>query len=246
MGPLTQSLDPYLAANAAVYEIKALVAAEDLEQAESKIAALLALPQRVEQYTHSAAEMHYLKGYCELGNLKYAEATRSLLAMLERFQDAPQRLRITAQQMLAELRQRVPDSLDDVTDLMSYATRRLANSDTGQRVQDRQGRAIQILDKLIEEAGQREQSSAGGGGGSQSQPQSTPNRAQRPMQDSHLPQGSSPQQPHLRQRVVQPGQAWGAMKPAERERVLQVLKDSFPDRYRRLVEQYYQQLAQEP
>ena len=36
------------------------------------------------------------------------------------------------------------------------------------------------------------------------------------------------------------------MKPAERERVLQVLKDSFPDRYRRLVEQYYQQLAQEP
>ena len=246
MGPLTQSLDPYLAANAAVYEIKALVAADDLEQAESKIAALLALPRRVEQYTHSATEIHYLKGYCELGNLKYAEATRSLLAMLERFQDAPQRLRVTAQQMLDELRQRVPDSLDDVTDLMNYATRRLASSDTGQRVQDRQGRAIQILDKLIEEAGQREQNSAGGGGGSQSQPRSTPSRPQQPMQDSHLPQGSAPQQPQLRQRVVQPGQAWGAMKPAERERVLQVLKDSFPDRYRRLVEQYYQQLAQEP
>lgn len=45
---------------------------------------------------------------------------------------------------------------------------------------------------------------------------------------------------------ARPGQAWGAMKPAERERIIQLLKDRFPDRYRRLVEQYYRELAKEP
>ncbi|HUU82484.1 MAG TPA: hypothetical protein VM243_03165 [Phycisphaerae bacterium] len=244
MKPLTQSLDPYLAANAAVYEIKALVAADDLEQAERKIAALLALPLRVEQYTHASAEVHYLKGYCELGNLKYVEATRSLLDMLERFQDAPQRLQVTARQMLAEVRTRIPDGLGDVTDLMTYATRRMANDDTGQRVQERQGMAVEILDRLIEEAQQQEQSGAGGGG--QSRPGSGSDRTQQPMRDSHLPQGPGSQQQRIDQRVANPGEAWGAMQPAERERIVQVLKENFPDRYRRLVEQYYEQLSQEP
>jgi hypothetical protein len=36
------------------------------------------------------------------------------------------------------------------------------------------------------------------------------------------------------------------MPPADRERILQALRESFPNRYRQLVEQYYEQLAKKP
>jgi tetratricopeptide (TPR) repeat protein len=251
MGGLGEDLDPYLAANAAVYEIKSLVAAEALEEAEARLAVLLALPARVQEYTVSAAEVYYVKGYCELGNLKYGQASASLATFLEMFPDAPQRLRMTATQMLAELRLRVPERLGDVTDLMDYAARRLGNSDPGQRVQRRQEKAVEILDKLIEDAEQQEQSSSGGGGSSQDSSQSRqrrPSQPQSPMQDSRAPAGrpSPGSEDAGQRRSVQPGEAWGAMRPAEREQIIQALRDRFPDRYRQLVEQYYLELSKEP
>jgi hypothetical protein len=36
------------------------------------------------------------------------------------------------------------------------------------------------------------------------------------------------------------------MPPAERERVLQALRGTFPTRYRQLVEQYYEELSKKP
>ncbi len=42
-----------------------------------------------------------------------------------------------------------------------------------------------------------------------------------------------------------PGDVWGQMKPQERARILQVLQENFPSRYRELVEQYYSHLAKE-
>jgi hypothetical protein len=35
------------------------------------------------------------------------------------------------------------------------------------------------------------------------------------------------------------------MKPQQRARILQVLQENFPNRYRQLVEQYYKELARE-
>lgn len=254
MGAVSNDLDPYLAANAAVYEIKSLVAAEALEEAEARAGALLGPPGRVTEYTLSAAEVYYLKAYCELGNLKYTEASVSLAAFLQMFPEAPQRLRVTATQILAELRLRVPERFGDVTDLMDYAARRLDNGDSGDRVRQRQQQAVEILDKLIAEAQEREQSSGGGGAsrGADRQGRRGANQASAsggPMQDSFAPPGrASPVTPEEsdRRASARPGQAWGAMKPAERERIIQLLKDRFPDRYRRLVEQYYRELAKEP
>ena len=47
-------------------------------------------------------------------------------------------------------------------------------------------------------------------------------------------------------RRANPGEMWGSMPPAERERILQALRESFPSRYRQLVEQYYEELAKKP
>ena len=38
---------------------------------------------------------------------------------------------------------------------------------------------------------------------------------------------------------------WGRMPPKERERILQSMQEQFPNRYRELLEQYYEHLAKE-
>ncbi len=247
MGGLKTSLDPYVCANAAACEVKALVALDDLEQAAIRIAELLAIPNRLEQFSHSAPEVHYMRAYCQVGNLKHTEAIKSLTEFLDRYPDASSRLRLTAQQMLTELLQRSMERLGEVTDLMDYAARRLSRADAGETVLGRQTKIVDILDQLIEEAKERENSNKGSGGssGNQSQPQQKPGQGKSPMQDSRLPGGAPNSEQHLRNRSVLPGEAWGTMKPADRDRIIQHLDDRFPDRYRQLVEQYYLQLSEE-
>jgi len=251
MAPLADGDDPYLAVNAAVYEIKALIAREALEEAGQGITELRARGDGVERHTHAASELAYLQGYCELGNLDYRAALRSLGAFLERYPDAPQRLRVTARQMITEIERRVPGRIGEVTDLLDYAGRRLGNADSGDRVQQRQQEALDLLDRLIEEAEEQERNarSGGSGGGGSDSPQNRPQPSGDPLPDSRLAPGRPPPagaDADRRRRVARPGEAWGAMQPAERERILQTLKDRFPDRYRQLVEQYYRQLAEEP
>jgi acyl-CoA reductase-like NAD-dependent aldehyde dehydrogenase len=66
------------------------------------------------------------------------------------------------------------------------------------------------------------------------------------MKDSSLPGGEAGEDSLRASQRVKPGESWGAMAPAERERILQALRDNFPARYRQLVEQYYEQLAKKP
>jgi len=89
-----------------------------------------------------------------------------------------------------------------------------------------------------------------GGGGQQPQQKSggksgQPNPSS-PMEQSGLP-GGNPSEGNLREmRRANPGEMWGEMPPGERERILQALRESFPSRYRKLVEQYYEELAKKP
>ena len=232
--------NPFLAANASVFAIKSVVEQRKYEEAGKRLDAFLVDPTAVDLFTCFAAETAFLKGYLELQNIRYDDAVASLQRMLDRYPNAANRLRTAARQMLAELRSRQPERIGDVNDLMIYAERQLGLYNTGPRVQERQKRAVDLLDQLIEEAESKEQSSSGGGGGSGQQ---TPNA---PMQDSELPGGGGADV-HLRSaRKVRPGEAWGAMQPAERDKILQALRDRFPSRYRQLVEQYYKELSKQP
>ncbi len=243
MNGLSGDGDPYIAANATVYAIKSLIEQNKVEAAATAIEAFLVDPTAVDLYTPYAAEIAFLKGYAELQMLQYGQAAKSLRRMLTSHAEAAQRLRVSARQMLAELARREPERLGDVADLMVYAGRRLGHRYTNDSVQSKQLRAIELLDALIEEAEQNEQGGGGGsgsGGSGQQSPQS-------PMPDSQLPGGSAAEGTNLRSaRKIRPGTEWGAMPPAEREKILQSLRDSFPSRYRKLVEQYYQDLSKKP
>jgi tetratricopeptide (TPR) repeat protein len=242
--PLLTSPDPYLATNAAVLLARSLVDQDRLEDAQAVLEPLVARRDELIAHSFAETEVDFLLAYCQLSNLQYDKA----LAGLERFEqdypDAPDRFRLPAHQMLQELRARRPESLGEVSDLMVYSSRRLASGQPGKPVQIKQERAIELLQKMIKEAEQREdeqkkQASSGG----QGQPQ--PGQPNSPAQQSYLPGGKSEIGKLGRSPVVRPGEEWGKMRPADRERVLQSLRKNFPSRYRQLVEQYYRQLAKE-
>ncbi len=242
MANLGQHPDPYLSANAKVYAIKSLVEDRRIIDAKTEIESFLEDPTAVDLYTPYAAEMAFVKGYVALQALEYDQAAASLQTFVNQYPDAADRLRVSAKQMLAELARRQPERLGDVADLMVYSGHRLGHDFTGKPVQEKQQQAIDLLDKLIEEAESAEKS-GGGGGGSGSGQQSP----QTPMQDSTLPGGTGSQGQNLRNaRKIKPGEAWGSLPPAERQKILQSLRDSFPSRYRKLVEQYYQDLSKKP
>ncbi len=239
--------DLYVAINAAVYEIKSLVALERLIEAGERIAKLLENPgeEAIKEYSYFAAEVAFLQGYCLVADLRYKQGTEVLTKFLVDYPQAPLRLTIAAKQMLTELANREPESVGEVVDLMDFSHKRLNQGDSGKVVQTRQERIIDLLDRLIKEAEDHEKNckcskcSGGSGGGRGS---NTP-MPQSPMPESQLPKGAVPEGDLREARRANPAESWGALPPLERERILQALRESFPSRYRQLVEQYYEQLA---
>ena len=147
--------------------------------------------------------------------------------------------------MIAELQNRLPEQIGEVCDLMNYSARRLGHEDLGEPVQTRQQRIIELLDKLIEEAESQESSSSSSSGGSSGGGQGSQSPSN-PMQQSQLPGGAAKEGALRARRRANPAEVWGTMPPAERQRILQALRDNFPSRYRQLVEQYYEELAKKP
>jgi hypothetical protein len=246
--PLHDAKDPFVRYNARSYAAKALVHMDRLVEAQERIEALLDVARGLAMHSLDEPELVYMLGYCQVQNLEHAAAQATLEGFLRDFPDASPRFVVTAKQMLAELARRIPESMGEVADLMGFSEKRLAASDPSERTQTVQDRVVELLDKLIEEVENQEQQASSSSNQSQrsrqrSQQQPQP---QSPMDKSQLPPGSPQDGTKRPGRVVDPGDAWGAMPAAEREKVLQVLRDRFPGRYRALVEQYYESLAEQP
>ncbi len=252
MAGLAKSGDPYLSANAAVFEARALVEAERLDAAQKRLTKLLENETSLRRHTLHAADARFLIAYCAKHNLQYDAAVEALESFVRDYPQAPERLRAAARQMLQELKLRKPDGLGDVADLMAYAGRRLGHHVADDSVTDKQARAVALLDALIKECEDKEckggqcKSCKGKGckkcGGSGKA--SGNNIPSSPARESTLPGGKA-RIGELRRTVARPGEEWGKMPEAERERVLQAIQKHFPTRYRELVEQYYKQLAKQ-
>ena len=247
MGDLKSDANPFVRSHATVYEIKCLVEGDRMQEASERITSLGADSlAELGGYTYHRSEVDFLRGFTLVANLQYDEGAVALRQFLENHPDASQRLVISAEQMLAELMSRSPESIGEVADLMTFCGRRLGLSDTGTVVRERQDRIVDLLDKLIEEAEQQESQSSSSGGGGGSGNNSGKQSPSNPMQESRLPGGSGREGDLRDGRRANPAETWGSMPPAERERILQALRDSFPSRYRKLVEQYYEELGKQP
>ena len=246
--PLAAGSDPWIGLHAKAALARALIEQDRLEAAQRLLADLQQRRADLADKSFLEAEVDLLVGYCHLANLEYDQARLALERFERDHPDAPDKYRLPAGQMLAELKARRPGSLGEVSDLMVYAGRRLNRGLADPPVRGAQRRAIELLSQLIKEAEQREKQASAAGSGSSSgrggiAPGGTPRT---PAQQSMLPAGPGQKGELNRSPAARPGEMWGQMRPEDRQRILQSLRESFPSRYRQLVEQYYRQLAKEP
>lgn len=194
------------------------------------------------------AETFFLKGICEAKLLMREEAMESFAEFMRTYPDAPERLRVTAWRQLETLALVEEGSLVDVYQKMEYSRRRLAKARTNGPTQTQQNATIDILDKLIEEAEEREavseseskkegegkekSKSKSGGGGKEG-----------------LSGGGDDKTPMKTVRQVQQGTTrtpWDHLRDKKRDaKALAAIKDKYPARYRALIEQYYKSLQEE-
>lgn len=243
--PLTRSTDPYVAAHALYYGARALSRLGRYEEAEALLRPSVETPDQVARHTPLAAALFYLRGYCQARNLRFEEATGTLDA-LRQAPNLPEPVRLGARQTLLEIERRQVGTLDEVALVMTYVADRLASTDRADRVGARQQEVIALLDKLIEQEQSQEQQ-GGGGGKSQGQRPGPPQAAQNstPREQSEAPDGAGQIGDLHAAPTIQPGESWGSLPPADRERILQNIREHYPSRYRQLVEQYYRSLAED-
>lgn len=242
---LSRSEDPFLAVAAAELAATTMIELGTVDRCQSMLDRVRRSHRPIERYTTGSGHFRFMLGYCQVHNLQYARAYATLEDFLKNHPNAPERLRVSASQILTELARRVPGKLGDVRDLLTYAHRKIRNRLTDVALLDRQDEAIALLDQLIEEAEEQE-SNQGGGEGSGSG-KDGPSGGQRPgggARRSMLPSGEGGVG-ELRKVRARPGEVWGKMPPKEREQVLQTLQRRFPSQYRELLEQYYKQLAKD-
>jgi hypothetical protein len=245
--PESSTVAPFVIANAAAYEVKSLVAQEHIIEAGRLLEPMMAEGGvDFDRFSYFAPEMDFLRGFCLVSDLQYEKAADALRTFFLKHPQAPLRLAVPAKQMLTELLHRKPEDMGEVVDLMKFSRIRLARADGGTTVQERQQRILDLLDVMIKEAEEQEKKQCcGGGEGGGSQSKQGKGKG-KPMQESSLPGGAIPEGPRRAARRANPAEVWGTMPPADRERILQALRESFPNRYRQLVEQYYEQLAKKP
>ena len=237
--------DPFLAANAEYFWVRGAVELGRYEEVEARLAELEADQDDYIAHTPYAPHLWFIKSVCEARNLRFAKSQQTLDELREYFDDAPEAVRVGAAQLRLEIERREQGTLGEVGRVMEYVADRLNTADTEERVQERQRQIIAMLDKLIEQQEQQEQQ-GGGGSARPNNQQKPPRQAQQdPKQQSDAPGGGGKVGDLHAAPQANPGESWGKLPPAEREKILQSIREKFPSRYRQLVEQYYRALADE-
>ncbi|NJL32385.1 MAG: hypothetical protein HC898_12650 [Phycisphaerales bacterium] len=166
--------------------------------------------------------------------------------VLENYPEAHPRWKLGAQARLRELADQQPGTLGEVAGHMDFSRRRLAQAQADDSTQKVQQQVVALLDKLIEDAQNKEQaggSSGGKAGNGQGSPSGNANPSA-PAQQSVAPVGEARMGAQRAGRNAA-GEDWLKLQDRQRQEILEALKERFPDRYGELVEQYYRNLAEE-
>lgn len=243
--PLLQADDSFLAANALYFYVRAQVDRGLYEEAGKRLTALPETPS-IDSYTPLAPRLWFVKAFCEARNLSYDAALATLATLNERFPDASEAVRVGARQLALEIERREKGTVGEVADVMQYVADRVRVEDASDPVKQRQEEILAMLDKLIEENKQKEQQ-GGGGSGRQSAKGAPggPSQPNTPRDTSEAPPAGPGSQNLHGAPDAQPSQSWGKLPPAERDKILQRIRERFPSRYRQLVEQYYRSMAED-
>lgn len=157
LGELQKSKDPYLAAHAAFFQARAYIMDDKYEQALPLVTSIT--NGKHNERTLYRDEAMFLEGVCQAKTLQpkpAMETLQSFLRATEGSETVSERMRVGAMHLLNELAVIDEGSIIDVQNRMEYSYRRLALKNSGKRTQEEQDRIIAMLDKLIEEAENKE------------------------------------------------------------------------------------------
>lgn len=162
LGPLAESEDKFLAADANFYLARTLMNSERFEEAMPRLDQLMG-----EMGDHSAHQgsAQYFKGVAQAGLLKNQEAVASFTEFIVNHPDAPERLRVSAWRQVQQLQGIKEGKLDDVYQRMDYSRRRLTQIETGDKTQHEQDKIVGMLTKMIKEEEKKEASASAKKGG---------------------------------------------------------------------------------
>ena len=216
----------------------------------------------VEQNDHEAALPHlkdlspvraatglFLRGVCQANMLDREAAIESFAQFMRDHPSASERQRIAAWRQLELLSLIEEGSLVDVYQKMDYARRRLALERANEPTQTRQKETIGILDKLIEQAEEREAMSESESKKESQGKKKAGSKAGKGAGKEGPGEGTDDKTPMKTVRQVQQGAEatpWDHVRDKKRDaKALAAIKEKYPARYRALIEQYYRSLQEE-
>ena len=235
---LEKEKDPFLAAAAAFLHGRSLIMEE---RYESALPILNSLLDERSEYSDQIADTLYFKGMCEAATLKNQEAIRSLTQFLENYPFSPERMRVGAWQKLQQLNAFEEGSITDIQQRMDFSRRKLQLEDTGEGTQSQQDQIVALLGKLIEKV--EEQESQGSNTNQSSESQSEGEGQQKPSDKPGESQtgGGSKNPNGIAKRSFDNGPAseWSRLRDRSRDPAFSAIKEKYPARYQKLIEQYY-------
>ncbi|MFK7766559.1 MAG: tol-pal system YbgF family protein [Mariniblastus sp.] len=156
LGPLAESEDKFLAAEASFYLARTLMNGDRFEDA---ISSLDKVTGDMGKFTVHQGSAQYFTGVANAGLLNNAKAIESFMQFLQFNPDAPERLRVSAWRQVQQLQSIQEGKLDDVHQRMDYSRRRLDLNETGEKTQTEQDKIVTMLTKMIKEEEKKECSS---------------------------------------------------------------------------------------
>ena len=146
---LTESDNPYLAAEATYYLGRTLMARQRNEEA---LPLFIKLQDDYFDESLRIGESIYYQGVCEALTLQRDAASISLNDFVDLYPDAQQRLLDDANDIIGRIENVLDGSIDDIADHMDYATNKLELVDAGETTQEVQDDIIAMLDELIKQS----------------------------------------------------------------------------------------------
>ncbi len=238
--PWIESNDRYASADASFYLARALVNAERFEDA---LPLLETVASQLADFTLHSAAATYFVGVANAKLLQNQKAVDALSAFLQQYQDAPERLRVSAWRQIQELATIEEGQLADAHQRMDFSRRKLDQEDSGDTTQEQQNKVVGILAKLIREQEKKECSSCNSKKNCEGQNQSQAKKSGKKDSESQgkSQAGGKSNNPNgVAERVYSDGPAspWSKLRDRSRDPAYSAIKDQLPAKYREIVERY--------
>lgn len=247
LGNFAESDDEFLAADASFYLARAMM---NDERYEAAIPLLSKLTTDLGDKSAHAGNAQFYLGVAQAGLLQSKQAIESFMEFLQFNPDAPERLRVAAWRRVQELRAINDGKMEDVYQRMDYSRRRLKLQESGDETQTEQKKIVDMLAKLIKEQEKKESSSSKSKSKAQQKKQQQQQQQQQKQAQNQKKQQSKSQQggtsSNPNGKVVQkdynngPTAPWSRLRERSRDAANTAIKDKLPERYRDIVEKYYE------